>query len=157
MPTSISEEKIRDPRTFKSRQNDDNQIEIISVNSSYWKSKSTGSFKKNIENTPPEIVIVKHEVSVKKTSNNNALTGNPQSSIHTNDNNFDNNNLNTLLNSIPDDDDVSVSESSPSELLISLLPHQLKGLAWMKDREQGIHKVENHYFIIGYHILIILS
>ncbi|KAJ3017989.1 hypothetical protein HKX48_003239 [Thoreauomyces humboldtii] len=47
--------------------------------------------------------------------------------------------LKDLFEAIPDDDaEVTVdSEHQPPEVTITLMPHQLKGVAWMKSREAG--------------------
>ncbi|KAJ3084919.1 hypothetical protein HK102_000513 [Quaeritorhiza haematococci] len=47
--------------------------------------------------------------------------------------------LRELLESIPTDEDVEVL-AQPEGLTVNLLRHQLKGLAWLKDRENGINK-----------------
>ncbi|TPX56979.1 hypothetical protein PhCBS80983_g04170 [Powellomyces hirtus] len=45
--------------------------------------------------------------------------------------------LRELLSAIPDDDAAVDIEHQPPEVTITLLPHQLKGVAWMKNREAG--------------------
>ncbi|KAJ3151428.1 hypothetical protein HDU86_006128 [Geranomyces michiganensis] len=45
--------------------------------------------------------------------------------------------LRELLSAIPEDDVAVTSEHQPPEVTVALMPHQLKGVAWMKSREAG--------------------
>ncbi|KAJ3142774.1 hypothetical protein HDU90_002645 [Geranomyces variabilis] len=45
--------------------------------------------------------------------------------------------LRELLSAIPEDDVTVDAEHQPKEVTVTLMPHQLKGVAWMKSREAG--------------------